>query len=94
MKPVGLTRAEEALQEKKEAHVRQAAPAGVLRCRISVPPNGDNCVSAATDFVVWKGDGSERTPACAECALDIQRRCPGAVIRVERIKTDTTVDTR
>ena len=93
MKPIGLTRAEEALQEQREDRAREVAPPGVLRCRISVLPNGDDCVSAATDFIVWKGDESEKTPACADCVLQIQQRCPGAVVRVEPL-AHTIVDKR
>ena len=83
MKPVGLSRAEEVLQEKREEHAREAAPPGTVRCKMSVPPNGDDCVSAATRRIVWR-DG-DRTPACADCALEAHQRLPGAVVRVESL---------
>jgi len=89
MKPVGLTRAEEALQERQQEQARMVAPPGVIRCQMSVPPNGDDCVSAAVYRVVWK-DGQE-TPACADCALQARQQLPGAIIRVELI---TSVDKR
>jgi hypothetical protein len=80
MKPVGLTRAEEALQERREERVRVVAPQGAVRCQVNV---GDGCVAAAVYRVVWK-DGQE-TPACEDCALQARQQLPGAIIRVELI---------
>ncbi len=81
MKPVGLTRAEEALQERQQEQARTVAPPGAVRCQISVPPNGDDCVAAAIHRIVWK-DGDE-TPACADCTLQARQRLPGAVVRIK-----------
>jgi len=52
MKPVGLTRAEEALQERREERVRVVAPQGAVRCQVNV---GDGCVAAAVYRVVLEG---------------------------------------
>lgn len=92
MKPVGLTRAEEALQEQREERAREVAPPGVVRCRIS--RNGEDCPAAATCTIVWRDD---KTPACEDCALQMQQQCPGAIVRVEPFEKplgNTTIDTR
>ena len=91
MKPVGLTRAEEASQQEREPQARIAAPLGTVRCRISVSPNGDDCVAAATKRIVWR-DG-DKTPACADCVLQMQQQLPGAIVRIEPLG-NTTIDNR
>jgi hypothetical protein len=71
----------------------------MIRCRSSVPPNGDDCPAEADRLLVWKDTRrpdddrplEPKTPVCAECALQMQQRLPGAIIRVERI---TLVDKR
>lgn len=88
MKPVGLTRAEEAsLEQEQPARARVAAPAGADRCRIPVLPDGADCVAAATCVLVWVLDG-DRTPACNDCALQMQRRAESnqTPVRIEPLK--------
>jgi hypothetical protein len=88
MNPVGLTRAEEA-SERKEGEAPKVivvAPPGVARCRISVPPNGDDCPAAATCTIVWP-DG-DRTPACMDCAqrtAQMAQQGHHSSIRLERL---------
>jgi len=74
----------------------------MIRCRYSVPPNGDDCPSAADRQVVWKNTRrpdddrppEDKTPVCAECAMQMQQRLPGAIIRIELLERNTTVDRR
>lgn len=80
VKPVGLTRAEEAAQQQGFQE-RVTAPLGTVRCRVNVP--GVDCKAAATVTVVWK-DG-DRAPSCAECALQMQQHVPGAIVHIETI---------
>ncbi len=71
----------------------------VNRCKASVPPNGDDCPNQATCLVVWKvtrrpdddRSTNDKTPVCDDCAMQMQERLPGAIIRIER---NTTVDTK
>jgi hypothetical protein len=67
--PIGLTRAEEEREQQRPGGPRVvvAAPPGAVRCRMSVPPNGDDCPAAAVARIVWPGEPSEPTPACLEC---------------------------
>lgn len=37
------------------------------RCRVSVPPNGDDCPNPPIGRIAWP-DG-DKTPACEECIL-------------------------
>jgi len=79
LKPVGLTRAEEALDQQGPQTKRVAAPLGAIRCGMNVQAG---CAAAATVTVVWK-DGA-RTPSCVDCTLQARQQLPGAIIRIER----------
>jgi hypothetical protein len=82
MNPIGLTRAEEAKELATISSKREPAPAGALGCRIiATGPEGKACGAAAVSFVVWL-DG-DRTPACAECAANMQVMAPGSIVRLE-----------
>lgn len=86
--PIGLTRAEEASEQRQaEPHVVVVAPPGVIRCRASVPPNGDDCKAAATCTILWP-DGDE-TPACGDCARRLNQQAETqhhTTLRVEPIR--------
>jgi len=81
--PVGLTRAEEAMEHPRPSQPRVAVPAppGALRCRAPVPPDGGNCPAAATQVVGWP-DG-DRTPMCLECTLRTQQMAHSHQTRVK-----------
>jgi hypothetical protein len=68
--PIGLTRAEEEREQERPPGPRVVvvAPPGAEKCRISVPPNGDDCPAAATGHIVWFGEEKQRTLACDDCA--------------------------
>jgi hypothetical protein len=70
--PIGLTRAEEAAMEGQPEGPRiiVKAPPGSIVCRMVIPPNGDDCVAAATCRIVWPGE-DRPTPACVDCARRI-----------------------
>lgn len=87
MKPVGLTRAEENALEEKHTE-RVVAPDGAARCRLSMPPNGDDCVAAATVLVSWKSPEDPKTAACIDCVKRLQQQCPGSIVGVESISQD------
>jgi hypothetical protein len=88
VKPVGLTRAEEALEEVQPQKARVAAPPGTVRCRSGA--FGD-CPAAATCQIVYQ-DG-DKAPACAECALHMQQLAESnrSSVRIEPLR-NTTID--
>ena len=71
MKPIGLTRAEEAAEQPDEPRVVVRAEPGRPRCEAAVPPDGQRCVAEATTILCWP-DG-DRSSACADCALRLQQ---------------------
>lgn len=94
VKPVGLTRAEEALEEVQPQKSPQAAPPGVARCRSGT---FGNCPAAAICQIVYQ-DG-DKAPSCAECALHMQQLAEShrSSVRVEPLEKpfgNTTIDTR
>lgn len=65
--PIGLTRAEEALeQQQPEVRVVVKAAPGAPVCRVGRAVTGIDCEAAATCRVIWP-DG-DKTDACADCA--------------------------
>jgi hypothetical protein len=71
--PVGLTRAEEASEQgQPKVRIVVKAPPGAVKCRVIVPPNGDDCPAAAVCRIVWS-DGDE-TPSCADCARRLNQQ--------------------
>ena len=86
--PIGLTRAEEASeQQQPEVRIVIKATPGAIKCRVSVPPNGDDCVAAATCTIFWP-DGDETT-ACADCARRLSQQAETqhhTTLRVEPIR--------
>ena len=69
MNPVGLTRAEEAIEHPAPAPVEQPkAPAGAIACQVVVP-TGNVCGAVAQAQIVWIRDlEAAKTPACLGCA--------------------------
>ena len=65
--PVGLTRAEEALeQQQPEVRIVVKAPPGAAACRVGQAVSGVDCGAAATCRIVWPDAAT--TPACGDCA--------------------------
>lgn len=92
--PIGLTRAEEALEQKPpEVRVVVKAPPGALTCRVVVPPDGKECGAAATHRIVWPSrDGWDKpTSACKDCVVRMQQLAEShrTVIHIEPIRRST-----
>jgi hypothetical protein len=68
MNPVGLTRAEEEMQQKRPDGSRTIVkpPPGAPSCRCVVPPDSGACGALATRRIIWPD--ADVTPACQDCA--------------------------
>jgi hypothetical protein len=66
-----------------------------MKCKMSVPPNGDSCPADATCLVVWP-DG-DKTPACLECLMRTKQVAEShrTTVRVEAlVQCQPSVDNR
>ena len=87
MNPIGLTRAEEAMeQQQPEVRIVVKASPGAAVCRVGRAVTGIDCEAAATCRIVWPDD--DVTPACDDCAqrANMQAESCHRTLRIEPLR--------